>query len=250
MSSATSTETLPPKNGNQVTPKEEPGGFRVQAEDQGFHAAHFFVLVSLLAATVAVVLARPSAPEHLILISLTIGAAGISGLAFYRMLAPLVAPRSAGEREISESMRLELEREKALTLRSIKELEFDRAMGKVSPQDFEEMAGRLRARAVGIMKQLDAGAAVYRTLIEKELAARMGTKPVSPAPVSPTPDLPPPREASTSAKASAVKSAARQSLGDGGKVGPTGPPGLCTCGIANDSDARFCKSCGAKLEAA
>ena len=54
-------------------------------------------------------------------------------------------------------MRLDLEREKALTLRSIKELEFDRAMGKVSPQDFEEMAGRLRARALGIMKQLDAG---------------------------------------------------------------------------------------------
>jgi hypothetical protein len=224
MNSATSTEPLPAK-----------------AADHGFHAPHFFVLVSLLAATVAVVLARPSAPEHLILISLTIGAAGISGLAFYRMLAPLVAPRSAGERELSESMRLDLEREKALTLRSIKELEFDRAMGKVSPQDFEEMAGRLRARAVGIMKQLDAGSAAYRTLIEKELAARIGNKPVSPMP-----DLPPSREATV----------ARQSLGDGGKVeptgevGPTGPAGLCVCGITNDSDARFCKACGAKLVAA
>jgi hypothetical protein len=202
MNSATSTE--PPK-----------------AQDQGFHASHFFALVSLLAATAAVVLARPSAPEHLILISLTIGAAGISGLAFYRMLAPLVAPRAAGERELSESMRLELEREKALTLRSIKELEFDRAMGKVSPQDFEEMAGRLRARAVGIMKQLDAGAAVYRTLIEKELAARMGTKPVSALP-----DL---------------------AVGPTANVAPTRTPGLCTCGITNDSDARFCKACGAKL---
>lgn len=201
--------------------------------DQGFHASHFFVLVSLLAATVAVVLARPSAPEHLILISLTIGAAGIAGLAFYRMLAPLVAPRVAGEREISESLRLELEREKALTLRSIKELEFDRAMGKVSPQDFEEMAGRLRGRAVGIMKQLDAGAAVYRTLIEKELAARVGKGYQPAAPVSPMPD---------------------RKVGPTGEVGPTGAPtgpaGLCTCGITNDSDARFCKSCGAKLEAA
>ena len=185
--------------------------------EQGFHASHFFVLVSLLAATVAVVLARPSAPEHLILISLTIGAAGISGLAFYRMLAPLVAPRSARELELSESMRLDLEREKALTLRSIKELEFDRAMGKVSPQDFEEMAGRLRARAVGIMKQLDAGAAVYRTLIEKELAARVGKAPAVVAPVAPV------------AKVEA---------------------GMCACGTRNDADARFCKSCGAKLVAA
>lgn len=188
--------------------------------EQGFHASHFFVLVSLLAATVAVVLARPSAPEHLILISLTIGAAGICGLACYRMLAPLVAPRTAGERELSESMRLDLEREKALTLRSIKELEFDRAMGKVSPQDFDEMAGRLRARAVGIMKQLDAGAAVYRALIEKELAARVGTS---------KPDL---------------------KVGPTGEVGSTRPAGLCICGVKNDADARFCKSCGAKLVAA
>ena len=216
MNSATSTEQvprhaeLPPKGGNYT-------------EEQGFHASHFFVLVSLLAATVAVVLARPSAPEHLILISLTIGAAGICGLAFYRMLAPLVAPRTGRERELSESMRLDLEREKALTLRSIKELEFDRAMGKVSPQDFEEMAGRLRARAVGIMKQLDAGSAAYRALIEKELASRVGQGYQPATPVTPAPDA---------------------------KVAPVAPTGLCACGTTNDGDARFCKSCGAKLEAA
>src|SRR5687767_13853482 len=104
MSSATSTETVPPKS---VLPPE--GGSHQRQGEEGFHASHFFVLVSLLAATVAVVLARPSAPEHLILISLTIGAAGLAGLAFYWMLAPLVAPRSATEREpISESMRLDL----------------------------------------------------------------------------------------------------------------------------------------------
>jgi hypothetical protein len=186
------------------------------AEDQGFQVSHFFILLSLLAATVAVVMARPSAPENLILISLTIGAAGMAALCFYRMLAPLIAPHADLDRQpLSERMRLDLEREKSLTLRSIKELEFDRAMGKVSPQDFDEMAGRLRARALGIMKQLDAGSTAYRDLIEKELAARIGK-----------PDL---------------------------KVGPTGggpvgSRGQCACGTANDSDARFCKSCGAKLE--
>src|SRR3954466_3070557 len=150
-------------------------------EDPGFQATHFFVLLSLLAATVAVVMARPNAPENLILISLMIGAAGLAALCFYRMLAPLVAPRSDLDRQpLSERTRLDLEREKALTLRSIKELEFDRAMGKVSPQDFEQMAGRLRARAVGIMKQLDAGTRAYRELIEKELAARTGNKPLPP----------------------------------------------------------------------
>lgn len=182
------------------------------AEDPGFQATHFFVLLSLLAATVAVVMARPNAPENLILISLTIGAAGLAALCFYRMLAPLVAPHADMDRQpLSERMRADLEREKALTLRSIKELEFDRAMGKVSPQDFDDMANRLRGRALGIMKQLDAGSSAYRELIEKELAARLGR---TPEPIAPR------------------------------------AAGVCACGTANDPDARFCKSCGSKLRAA
>ena len=181
----------------------------------GFQVSHFFVLLSLLTATVAVVMARPSAPEHLILISLTIGAAGFAGLCFYRVLAPLVAPHADFDRQpLSERSRIELEREKALTLRSIKELEFDRAMGKVSPQDFDEMSGRLRARAINIMKQLDAGSTAYRALIEKELAARMGrTSPPDPK---------------------VARAAPR-------------PAGECVCGTVNDVDARFCKLCGLKL---
>ena len=167
-------------------------------------------------------MARPAAPENLILISLTIGAAGVAALTFYRTIAPLVSPGYEAEREpLNARLRADLEREKALTLRSIKELEFDRAMGKLSDQDFEQMAGRLRARAMGIMKQLEAGASVYREEIEKELAARLKT------PDRKAPDA---------------------------KGRPTGQrrPDLqvrqCACGTANDTDAKFCKSCGAKLE--
>ena len=124
-----------------------------------------------LAATAAVVLAREARPEHLVLISLTIGAAGFAGAALYRTLAPLVG-RTRRRRPValSESMRAVLEREKMLVLRSIKELEFDRAMGKVSAKDFDEMAGRLRARAMSLMRQLDTEAG-YRELIERELQA-------------------------------------------------------------------------------
>src|SRR3954464_6331626 len=159
------------------------------SKDQGFHVSHFFVLLSLIAATVAVVLARPSAPENLILVSLTIGAAGVAALAFYRTIAPLVDPRAMADREpLSARRRADLEREKALTLRSIKELEFDRAMAKVSQQDFDEMAGRLRARAMGIMKQLEAGASLYREQIERDLALRIGTPDLK---VRPAAALPP-----------------------------------------------------------
>ena len=73
---------------------------------------------------------------------------------------------------VGERTRVALEREKLLTLRSIKELEFDRAMGKLSDADWQEMSGRLRARAAGLMKQLDAGAG-YREQIERDLAKRL-----------------------------------------------------------------------------
>jgi len=205
-------------------------------DDQGFRPWHFFVLASLIAATAAVVMSRPSTPEHLILISLTIGAAGAAAAGFYRMLAPLAATgEGAGGRSTaatSERARVALEREKALVLRSIKELEFDRAMGKVSSKDFDEMAGRLRARALMLMKQVDEGSAGYRELIERELSARMATR------------------------------AAKGGL-TGRKAGATGTDdlevepalstaglqvGLCaSCGTGNDEDASFCKRCGTRL---
>jgi hypothetical protein len=205
MSSATSTKDLPAKAGSYL-----------KTADDGFRVSHFFVLLSLVAATVAVIMARPSTPEYLILVSLTIGAAGIAAIAFYRTIAPLVDPRAEEDIEpLSARLRADLEREKALTLRSIKELEFDRAMGKLSQQDFDQMAGRLRSRALGIMKQLDAGASVYRQEIERELSARLG----SPGAPDVKPDL---------------------------KVRPTSAL-QCACGTPNDPDARFCKSCGTKL---
>ncbi len=111
------------------------------ADDAGFKPWHFFVLASLAAATVAVVMSRQATPEHLILISATIGAVGLAAAAVYRMLAPLaVHDATLLNPRQSERARTALEREKALVLRSIKELEFDRAMGKVSPGDFDEMA--------------------------------------------------------------------------------------------------------------
>src|SRR6476661_7649909 len=50
------------------------------SQDEGFRVSHFFVLLSLIGATVAVVMARPAAPANLVLISMTIGAAGIAAV--------------------------------------------------------------------------------------------------------------------------------------------------------------------------
>jgi hypothetical protein len=209
MSSATST-------------KAEVAQVRVKASSEGnphtFRASHFFILASLMAATGAVIVSRQSTPEHLVLISLTIASAGLAAAGFYRLLSPLVADSSRSTAEpITERARHALEREKTLALRSIKDLEFDRAMGKLSQADFDEMAARLRARALGLMKQLEQDSTGYRVIIERELSARLAAQAIERPPSEPP--------------SSAVVQTA----------------GQCACGTMNDPDALFCKRCGTKL---
>jgi hypothetical protein len=225
MSSATSingadAERLPDPAADETAAGS--GSSRAQSREDSLQPWHFFLLLSLLAATVAVVVAREARPEHLVLISLTIGAAGFAGAALYRTLAPLVSKDQAQPPGVlSESMRVVLEREKMLVLRSIKDLEFDHAMGKVSARDFEEMSARLRARAMSLMRQLDTETG-YRELIERDLQARL-----------------------KKAGARAVHGRAAQPASDAAP-GATAA-GACACGAANDADAAFCKRCGARL---
>jgi hypothetical protein len=221
MSSATSikrTRSVPLSVESQTNPPDSRTG-----GDASFRPWHFFVLSSLIAATVAVILSRRATPEHLVFISLAIGAVGVAAAAFYRTLAPLAAADAeAFSPPLSDRARATLEREKALALRSLKELEFDRAMGKLSDRDFEEMSGRLRARALALMKQLDEDGSGYRSIIERELSARLAARAVE----RHAKPQPAPQQAASVAVA-----------------------GLCGCGTANDADAVYCKRCGIKLAA-
>ena len=66
----------------------------------------------------------------------------------------------------------ELEREKQLVLKAIKEIEFDYQMRKISERDYREMVERYRNRAMRLISELDAGDD-FRGLIEKELKLRL-----------------------------------------------------------------------------
>jgi hypothetical protein len=168
----------------------------------------FFLLTSLAVALAGGILLRHLGAAEIVLAALTVVSAGFGAYALYRTLQPLAAstdmeaPVLAGGRT-----RLALERDKVLTLRSIKELEFDRAMGKVSEGDFAEMRNRLRARALRLIQQLE-GTTVYRDRIEKDLESHFSNTSAAPAP------------------AGALCTA---------------------CQTSNDADARFCKMCGHAL---
>ena len=139
-----------------------------------FRPWHLFVLLGLLASTVAVVLVQPGDPVVLVLLVAAIGSASGVGFALCRTLWPLVGIHAEGQVQvIGGRTRAAIEREKTLVLRSIKELEFDRAMGKVSKPDFDVMKVRLRSQALALIKKLDADMPGYREAIEQELVTRL-----------------------------------------------------------------------------
>jgi hypothetical protein len=141
--------------------------------DPGIQPWQFFVLAALGCATAVTFLVRGQGVTVVILVSVLMAATALVGVAALRAVRPLVSAHDDRTVVIGERTRATLERDKTLTLRAIKDLEFDRAMGKLSEDDFRDMSGRLRSRAARLIKQLDAGAG-YRDQIERDLAKRLG----------------------------------------------------------------------------
>src|SRR3979490_3374183 len=133
----------------------------------------FFTLAALGCATAVSFIARGQGATVIILLTVLIAAAALVGYATLRTVRPLVSPEEDRTVMIGQRTRVALEREKLLALRSIKELEFDRAMGRLSDEDWKEMSGRLRTRAARLIRQLDAGSG-HREQIERELQKRLG----------------------------------------------------------------------------
>lgn len=166
--------------------------------DSGLQPWHFYLLLSMAGATWAVLQARDTQPASLLLLSAAVLAAGAVGIALHYAVLGFMGVALPEHGPLARSAREALEVEKVIVMRSIKELEFDRAMRKISDADFAEIDQRLRARAVSLMAELE--------------------RPDADAPV----DVPP--------AAAAVDDRCP------------------SCDVQNDADARFCKSCGQRLD--
>ncbi|MFL5308637.1 MAG: hypothetical protein ACJ8F1_25715 [Polyangia bacterium] len=144
----------------------------------------------------------------------------LSAVALYRMIDPLAHERGAALAPRTGRHLKELEREKQLVLKAIKEIELDYQMRKIADRDYREMVERYRTRAMRLMSEIEAGDD-YRALIERELALRLK--------VQGSADPAPPAPVATAAK----DEPARRVCG--------------ACRTGNDPDAQFCKSCGQRL---
>jgi hypothetical protein len=170
----------------------------------------------------------------------------LSGLALWRVIDPLTRPEVALVREAQGRGRArELEREKQLVLKAIKEIELDYQMRKIADVDYREMIDRYRTRAMRLISEIDAGDN-FRELIERELKDRLGVDKNAPTPQNAlAPKIAPAPYTATApvAKDAPVAAAPAEAPAKSG----TAPNACSGCGTTNDEDAQFCKKCGLKL---
>jgi hypothetical protein len=199
--------------GKNVPAERRPQSEPVSAISGGFRPQHLFMMLTMVAAGYGVLVTGSASPARAVFVSLAIFSVGLASYVLYRTVRPLVAPALNGESNtVGNGEEARLEAERATVLRTINDLEFDRAMGKLSDADFLEMRAALDLRRPA-----------YRDLIERDLEARMAS-------------------AGAAAVAAVPAAAAGAGIGDRPLLRACGG-----CGTNNDPDAKFCKKCGNRL---
>ncbi|MEI9953778.1 MAG: zinc ribbon domain-containing protein [Pseudomonadota bacterium] len=127
------------------------------------------------------------------------------------------------------------EEQKRAVLRALKDLEYERSVGKISEDDYHEYSARYRAEAKRLIQSLDENLAEGRRQVEEELARRLNKKVAKAKPD----DLP------------AAETSTGQTAQNGEHSGPLQSPTatrICAaCWVKNEPDARFCKACGKSM---
>ena len=101
------------------------------------------------------------------------------------------------------------EEQKRAVLRALKDLEFERGVGKISEDDYAELSARYRSEAKRLMQLIDAGSEAERERVEKALQTRLEKAPAKKA--EPEHDDDAPSDAEPAAESSpAAKSAPRE----------------------------------------
>ena len=137
--------------------------------------------------------------------------------------------------------------EKNALLRALKDLEFERGVGKVSEADYARLEASYRARAKAVLAGLDRDLGPWREKAEQ--LARAHAPQASDAPAAPpaaladqsanTPSASPAADDANALRDTAAATAA--------KSDSDARVRCAKCGAQNDADAVFCKKCAARL---
>jgi hypothetical protein len=153
----------------------------------------------------------------------------------------------AGESELSFEEAFSLgarsaeEEQKRAVLRALKDLEYERSVGKISEDDYHEYSARYRAEAKRLIQNLDESLSEGRKAVELELGRRLARL----AKDDPGDD---PKPSEQSAAAAATPASDPENSAESAVESPKSVPletrQCAACGTKNELDARFCKACG------
>lgn len=147
--------------------------------------------------------------------------------------------------------------QKQAVLRALKDLEFERSMGKISEEDYLELRDRYRARARAVLQTIDREIEPERGSAEKLVAAYLKKQGIEPAPAQPATSLqatqpedpePKPEPQALKAEAPAQILEPTSKPASGSDSGDRASHRCPACSTRNDADATFCKKCGQRIE--
>ena len=180
--------------------------------------------VALIALAVVVAVAVPvgllkGAPTVVLWLGFSLLAGAV--LLFWETLRLLLDPSQPGdaaEGDDDGAALGALEERKRAALQALRDLEFERSIGRLGEEDHKALEARYREEARAAMRAIDEGIGPWRARAEAMLAAAESAEPAAEAAVVAAPAV-----AST---------------------------GACPkCATVNDNDAVFCKRCGHRMKA-
>ncbi len=180
-----------------------------------------------IAAAVVIVVAVPvgivkGAPAVVLWLAFTMLSGAV--LLFWETLRLVLDPSQPGDADEGDDDGAALgalESRKRAALQALRDLEFERSIGRIGEEDHHALEARYRAEARDAMKAIDEGIGPWRARAEAMLAEAEGSAPAK------TQTIDAPTGASTEAKAA----------------------GVCPkCETNNDDDAVFCKRCGHRMK--
>lgn len=148
--------------------------------------------------------------------------------------------------------------QKAFLLRALKDLEFERSLGKISDQDYEDLKRSYRARAKEVLQELDKRNESARAEAEKTAREWLASRGL--AQLDDQPKVLTPHASDAETQHADLPAQQREEIADApDDTAEAKPPvssqpaasegrRMCAaCGTDNEGDARFCKKCGASM---